>query len=228
MSDCQEAGYEKTSDALRTVRRTLPKFSDTFSETQRRAAIGYAIAHRSVPKAIRAAAAGGLPECPEPFEISKSYLSELVRDEKERRLEGAPRREANAAELADDIMRRELKRLDRASRSNRLNAVKAREMLRALRELDAIARKAPGANGGGDQDPDPDAPAEPEQPAGIIERLVAAQRAEQHDAQDPEGEDTGDDVEATTGATTNEPTTDTSTTAVRARAENLRALREAV
>lgn len=206
----------------------MPKFADTYTDEQRAAVVAEALASGNRKEAVRRAAAGKLAAGLEPFDISYTYVCELVAAEQLRRdPEGTAARGKSAAELADDILRRELRRLDASSRANRLNAGKVREMARALRELDAIARRAPTppaqGNQGAGNSPDSEAP------RSILERLAEQEAA----ARGPERPYVRGDRDASTegsrrdagaAAMVDRSEAKRAASAVRSRVENLRAL----
>lgn len=210
----------------------MPKFAETTSKEQRAAVVAQALALGNRKEAWRRANAGTLTPELGPFDISYTYVCELVQAEEERRDPAATAaRGKSAAELADDILRRELRRLDTASRANRLNPVSAREKLRALKELDAIARRSTPSAGPGEDDTG-GAQAEPEKPTGILERLAQeearAMRAAPDDAGSTAGATRDSDANTDHGPTTTPPATNEHATPVRVRAENLAKLKSGV
>lgn len=211
----------------------MPKFAETTSKEQRAAVVAQALALGNRKEAWRRANAGTLTPELGPFDISYTYVCELVQAEEERRDPAATAaRGKSAAELADDILRRELRRLDSASRANRLNPVSAREKLRALKELDAIARRSTPTSAGPGEDDTGGAQAEPEKPTGILERLAQEEARAMQAAPDDAGSDTTEhgDSEDTVGhgATPASTSTERHATPVRVRAENLAKLRGGV
>lgn len=211
----------------------MGKFAETWSEQQRAAVVADALALGNNKEAMRRAHAGDLAAGLEPFRISYTYVCELVSEEKRRRdPEGRAAQGKTPGELADDILRRELRRLDALSRQNRLNPEKTRAMARALREIDALAKAK--TTGSGNPDQGAGDTAEPEQPRSLLERLAA--EAEKEATREPEqpsprgdtSADTGSGEDTSTGSTIAGEQADEQASAVRSRADNLSSLRQRV
>lgn len=193
----------------------MPKFSDTFTDEQRRAIIA-AVVDQQGPRlnrkeAMRRAAAGTLPGYEGAFEMSYSYVCELVSEEQLRRapntLKDSRREPAEAiALMAARLLRieeRELARIEKAAGTKPRDEVRARGVARNLEAIGkVIGAKAATDNAGRDTGKG--------KPAGVAatdptrtawDRLTAAhQAAEGPSDETPHPTETHEDTERDTQA----------------------------
>lgn len=159
----------------------MTHFAEKFSEADRSAFVACAIELGNVAEARRRAASGNIDGLSGPMEISQGYASELVA-KRRREIEEAGAAEhdgRSAADIAQSIVDRELARMAAASKAGTLDFAKAREMARALAELDKLAGRMTIAS------PPRPAGTVPESPRAetIIERLTREAQKER-DAED--------------------------------------------